>query len=267
MRVIINADDFGLSDETVDATIECFERGGLTSATIMVNMPASERAMEHARAQQGPDAGFGVHLTYVREGDETVERPVSPPESIASLMDTDGRFLVSPTTRKRGLVGKVVPDEIAIESSAQISRLRDAGVRVTHVDSHGHLHKFPSFQRGLESAIGEQRLPVRAVQDVYLSRPRKSPGYWLSKLWAPSLRRRFTTTDHMYMPTTTWDEDWVEPIMRWMRRRPETETIEVGVHPGRGEAWRRKEFEQAIRFADACRERGHTLASFAVLAG
>ena len=38
MQLIVNADDFGLSDDTADATIECFERGALTSATIMPAM-------------------------------------------------------------------------------------------------------------------------------------------------------------------------------------------------------------------------------------
>ena len=45
MRIIINADDFGCSSDTVLATIDCFERELLASATIMVNMPASAEAI------------------------------------------------------------------------------------------------------------------------------------------------------------------------------------------------------------------------------
>ena len=41
MRLVLNADDFGYSDDTVEATIECFACGALTSATIMPAMPAA----------------------------------------------------------------------------------------------------------------------------------------------------------------------------------------------------------------------------------
>jgi predicted glycoside hydrolase/deacetylase ChbG (UPF0249 family) len=61
LQLIVNADDFGQSDETVEATIECFESGALTSASVMPGMPATERAVEFARTR--PELGFGVHLT------------------------------------------------------------------------------------------------------------------------------------------------------------------------------------------------------------
>ena len=49
MKVILHADDFGFNEETTRATIECFERGVLTSATIMVNCEASEMAIDYAK--------------------------------------------------------------------------------------------------------------------------------------------------------------------------------------------------------------------------
>ena len=60
LQLIVNADDFGQSDDTVDATIECFEAGALTSATLMPGMPASERALDspvrtRARLRRAPD--------------------------------------------------------------------------------------------------------------------------------------------------------------------------------------------------------------------
>ena len=63
MRIVVNADDFGASAETVEATIECLEEGALTSATIMPTMPAVDDALAYARDR--PDRSFGVHLTFV----------------------------------------------------------------------------------------------------------------------------------------------------------------------------------------------------------
>ena len=68
MLVVVNADDFGSSSDTVRATIECFEAGALTSATIMPGMPATDEALAYARSR--PDLSFGVHLTLTGDGEE-----------------------------------------------------------------------------------------------------------------------------------------------------------------------------------------------------
>lgn len=49
MRVILHADDFGYDKDTLEATIDCFERGALSSASIMVNCEASEKAFSYAK--------------------------------------------------------------------------------------------------------------------------------------------------------------------------------------------------------------------------
>ena len=102
MRIILHADDFGYDDETVRATIECFERGALTSATIMPKMPATAAAVEYAKAH--PQFSFGVHLTYVSDG---VERPVSDPKELPALCRPDGLFLPSQTVRVRAMQDKL----------------------------------------------------------------------------------------------------------------------------------------------------------------
>ena len=62
LRLILNADDFGYDDDTVEATIECFRASALTSATIMLGMPATPGALEFAR--ENPELDFGVHLVF-----------------------------------------------------------------------------------------------------------------------------------------------------------------------------------------------------------
>ena len=258
MRIVLHADDFGASADTVRATIECFEQGALTSASIMPAMPATAEAVEFARAH--PDLDVGVHLTFVGEGDE---RPLSPPDEIPGLVDEHGRFLATRTIRLRALARRLPVEQIAGEMTAQISAVRDQGVEISHVDSHRHVHKLPSFREALARvlpAFGIER--VRAVQDVYLRKPRTSPTYWLGGRWQKALGRAFTTTDHMYMPTSAGDVAWEQPLAEIARELDGT--LEVGVHPGYGD-WRDGERTSVLAFAELARDHGHELVSWKAL--
>lgn len=252
MRILLHADDFGASADTVRATIECFDAGALTSASIMPAMPATAEAIAFARAHSALDVG--VHLTFVGEGDE---RPLSDPGDIPGLVDDDGRFLATRTIRLRALAGRLPVDQIEREVAAQIAAVRDEGVEISHVDSHRHVHKLPSFREALTRALpafGIHR--VRAVQDVYLRKPRRSPTYWLGGRWQRALGRSFTTTDHMYMPTSAGDVEWEQPLAEITRGLEGT--LEVGVHPGYGD-WRDGERTSVLAFAELARRDGHEL--------
>ena len=140
MKVILHADDFGFDKETLEATIDCFERGALTSCTVMVNCEASEEAFAYAR--QHPEISFGVHLTYV-DG----LKPVMPAKEIPSLVVKDGMFLPSNAVRKLAMMLRLPKKEVIAESQAQVDKIEAAGVKVSHLDSHGHLHKFLSISK------------------------------------------------------------------------------------------------------------------------
>ena len=101
LQLIINADDFGQSDDTVDATIECFEAGALTSATLMPAMPATERALEFARSH--PEHGFGVHLTLSADPACASARPTL--RSSRAWYDADGTLLSTREVRLRAMLG------------------------------------------------------------------------------------------------------------------------------------------------------------------
>ena len=256
MRLILHADDFGTSDDTVHATIECFQQGVLTSASIMPGMPATAQATEFARAH--PELDFGVHLTFV--GDEH-ERPLSPPHEIPALVSPAGGFRQTRELRLRSLVHRLPVEQIEHEAVRQIDAIREEGVDITHVDSHRHMHKLPSFRQALERVLprlGIRR--VRAVQDVYLKRPLASPTYWLGPGWQRRLARKFATTDHFYMPTSAGDTGWEHPLLAIARRLRGT-TMEIGVHPG-FECWRDGERSSLTAFAALAREDGHELVAW-----
>ena len=136
--LIINADDFGL-DETVNiGIIQGHTSGFITSTSIM----PSGRAFTHgvALALANPQLGIGVHLTLVGE------KPVCDPRAVPSLVDKDGylppqypRFLLS------YLLGRIQLDDIHRELTAQVQKVVDNGIFITHLDSHQHLHIMPGI--------------------------------------------------------------------------------------------------------------------------
>jgi len=262
MDVILNADDFGLSLDTVETTIECFERGAITSATIMPAMPSTREALEFAAAH--PDFGFGVHLTFVGGAGE---RPVSPPDRIPSLVGDDGAFLSARDARLRALAGRLDVGEIERECKAQIDVVRAAGVAVSHVDSHKHMHKFAPFRAALLRVLPTYRIAhVRAVQDIYLRWPLTSPTYWLGRRWGRWIRRDWTTTDHFFMPTADEGEDWPARLVHVLEALP-GRTVEIGVHPGRDEPWRARDAAAVVEAADTLRGRRHRLVDWRTLVG
>ena len=246
MRIILNADDFGFSDETVDATIECFERGALTSATIMPNMSATASALEYA--QTHPEYSFGIHLIFVTE---TLERPLLEPNRIPKITDARGRFLSSRTVRMLGLLNLLPQDQIEAELIAQLNYFQERKLNISHVDSHKHLHKYASFRKVFQRVLprfGINRL--RSVQDLYVRKPPTSLNRWIGPVWKRRIRRHFKTTEHFYMPTAAGD-----PV--WWNRLPLTlpgDSLEIGMHPGRLEPWRDRERRNVIAFADRVRQ-------------
>ena len=258
MRIVVNADDFGASEETVRATIECFEAGALTSATIMPGMPATEAALEYARSR--PDVSFGVHLLLTGDGEE---RPVST--DVPGLTGADGAFLSGRDARMRALTRRFPAGQLERELTAQIELVRSAGIDVSHVDSHRHLHKLPRVRRALENALRRQGIArVRNVQNVFLRRQLTSPTYLLGRLWGKPLEREFTTTDLFYMPTGLADVGWDERVLDTLPRF--AGSLEIGVHPGSEEDWRSAERRSALRFAERARAEGHELVPWTEIA-
>lgn len=225
-------------------------------------MPAAIRACEYAKSRR-EDAGvsFGVHLMWVGDG---VERPLSDPTSIPSLIDPEyggGLLINSQRARLLALRGRLDEAHIERETIAQITFALDHGVRISHVDSHGHMHKFGQFRRAIARVLPRFGITkVRSVQDVYLRRPLKSPNFWLGPLWRRGIRAAFTTTDHVYLPRSAEDEGWTGALLDRLARVGGV--TEVGLHPGREEAWRISEKKGAVELARLSRERAVSLVTW-----
>lgn len=136
LQLIVHADDFGLTERVNDGIRMAHERGILTSTSLLANGAAFAHAVDIAR--RTPKLDLGVHLTLVED------RPLSDPRRIPSLVGADGKFFRHATVlAKRWLKGQLVLDEVREEFAAQIQKVLDAGLKITHVDGHQHAHVLP----------------------------------------------------------------------------------------------------------------------------
>jgi len=145
-RLIVNADDFGLTQGVNQAVIELRRANALSSATLMATSSQCVQAVSFAG--QLPSLGVGCHVVLV---DGT---PALPASEIPTLIDNSapekGLFRAKLSTFVADLLrGRISDSEIEAEANAQIKKLLKAGIRVTHVDTHKHTHIFPRVLRPL----------------------------------------------------------------------------------------------------------------------
>jgi predicted glycoside hydrolase/deacetylase ChbG (UPF0249 family) len=158
-RLIINADDFGLTPGVNRAIAELHQAGALTSTTLMATGPAFDDAV--ATAHANPTLGVGCHIVL------TDGIPVSPPESILTLLGPDRKtFRPSLIDFVQALLrGKISTRDIEREAAAQIQKLQQAGIQVTHLDTHKHTHLFPGVLDPL-LRLAEQH-SIRAIRHPF----------------------------------------------------------------------------------------------------
>jgi len=176
-RLIVNADDFGLTSGVNRAIVEAHQSGLVTSATLMANGMAFSQAVQIAATV--PRLSVGCHLVLV-DG-----CPVSDASQIPSLVQgAVPRFRTSLFDFARhSLQGKITPHEVVAEATAQIGKLQAAGISVSHLDTHKHTHLFPQILRPLLQAA--TRCGVRAVRNpvepISLGQVAANPRLW--KRW------------------------------------------------------------------------------------
>ncbi|MDR3749550.1 MAG: ChbG/HpnK family deacetylase [Acidobacteriota bacterium] len=164
-RLIINADDFGLTTGVNRAIAEAQQHGIVTSATLMANSRAFDEAAGLARSltARGRNFSVGCHVVLMDGA------PLLPPEQVPSLLQpgsNNGRF----RSKLNDFVvasfrGKLQPTEIEAEATAQIRKLQTAGISPSHFDTHKHAHMFPAVLRPLLRAA--QACGVPAVRNPF----------------------------------------------------------------------------------------------------
>ncbi|WP_300381182.1 chitin disaccharide deacetylase [Clostridium sp.] len=149
MKLIVNADDFGYSNGVNYGIIDSYKNGIVRSTTIMAGMPGFNHAVELAKENKG--LGVGVHLTL------TCYKPVL--ENHKTIVNENGYFDRSLYTEES--IGKIDLEEIYREFEAQIEKVKKAGIEITHLDSHHHVHTIKEIKPVIEKLLDKYKLPIR----------------------------------------------------------------------------------------------------------
>jgi predicted glycoside hydrolase/deacetylase ChbG (UPF0249 family) len=154
--LIVNCDDVGNSHASNAAVIDGMENGLITSATIMVPCPWAPEIFAYAKAH--PEKGFGLHLTHTAEWKGYKWGPVASKTEVPGLVDPQGYLWPDIMS----VYGKSTPEQAYIEAKAQIKKALDAGVDVTHLDSHmGALQYAEAYFQVYRRLANEFNLPIR----------------------------------------------------------------------------------------------------------
>jgi hopanoid biosynthesis associated protein HpnK len=160
-QLIVNADDFGLTAGVNRGILQAFQDGIVTSASLLVTGHAFDEAV--ALARQNPKLDVGLHLALVEE------RAVLGRDALPTLVDETGRFpRTSAEFIRRAVLRRISWQEVEREIAAQIALFQKTGLRMSHLNSHQHLHMFPPVFQIV-------RRLTRGMDNVWI---RNSAGQW-----------------------------------------------------------------------------------------
>ena len=225
-RLIVNADDFGLTAGVSRGILRAHREGVVTSTTVLASLSPQEE-LDAVAARSGLGLGLHFNLTW--------GQPVSPASAVSSLVDGDGRF-----GRDLGaLQERARPDEVRRECEAQIEAFgRRFGRAPTHLDSHHHVHRLPRVMDAVVDVVQDARLPLRSQDSGFRD----------------GLRRRGIVTTDAFV-----GDAQIEPYWTTERLLDQLATLPLGVtelmcHPG--------VFDEALAYSRYGRQREVELAAF-----
>ncbi|GAB0056944.1 Chitooligosaccharide deacetylase [Candidatus Magnetaquicoccaceae bacterium FCR-1] len=243
IKIITTADDYGLTTSMNQAMHDLFEKDALCRASAM----ATGEALEAGLAQIAPAyrSRLGAHLCLIEEP------PVSPPEHIPTLVTDAGRLMPRWGLIRALLLGQIDPEQVAREIRAQMGRLRDLGLSIGHVDSHAHLHVWPTLAPiirsvCLEFGVSAFRLPIESLSLSWPGAlpPGRVPIALAISACARSCRRHYATpparvTDRFLglLHSGHMNEQVVESWLIALKRQGNDNlTVEIIFHPAYPEA-------------------------------
>lgn len=135
-RLIVNADDFGLSHSVNEAVIRAHREGVLTSASLMVSEAGFDEAVRLAK--ENPKLGVGLHLSLLQS------HSALPPEKIPGLVNSHGEFSNSPVgVGMKYFFDDDLREQLRAEIHAQFEKFHSTGLSLDHVNGHLNLHLHP----------------------------------------------------------------------------------------------------------------------------
>lgn len=243
--LIVNADDYGLTPGVSRGIIRAHREGIVTSTSVLALAPAFTTTV--GWLADSPQLGVGVHLAAVGE-----DSPLLSAAEIPTLVDRRGRL--APSWRQflpRAAAGRIDPSDLVAEFSAQADAVAGAGVGLTHLDTHQHLHLWPVVRTVVLGMAERLGLAVRVTRSAARS-PVGMVVRRLSTTLEAEARRRSIPFPHAAAgldEAGALDRPTLVRALRRLAAAPGT-SAEVGTHPGEGCDPDRHRYRWDYRWAD-----------------
>ncbi len=223
-KLIINADDFGYDADATAAILELSGLKKITSTTILANMVKPE-SLE--KLKMIDSISTGIHINLISG------KPLSSPEKVASLIDGSGEFYPAPKLLQKFISRKIKSSEIETELTNQIFRLKDHGIKISHADSHQHIHQFPFLGKTILNIL--LRLDITKVRNCRLTSV-TSKRATIIQLFAMATNKHlksFKTSDGL-IPDFSFAKDYDLHFFEQMITNSfsKNNTLEIMTHPG-----------------------------------
>lgn len=269
-RIIINADDLGLNKQVNKAILHFLESGKVSSSTIMASGYAFSDAIEIAK--RFSNCSFGVHLTI---DDLTPLSPVVTLEKYGLV--EDGQFVKD--AYKKLEYNKEIEEVIYEEWKRQIMKIREAGISISHLDSHRHCHSYSFFPRIVKRLADEfeiKKVRLNRYTPLYIKLRQKNDAIKLES--SPNTTEKATTGEtgivatlkrhferlatYRYLKHNFVSTDYFCSFRYYCANEPllsRYHTIELMCHPGH------PSFEEESRMLEAFNLEGKDLISYLTL--
>lgn len=234
MKIIINADDCGMNAHVTQHIEKAITAGKITSTTIMANLEDLEGAL--AMYEKYHDSiSFGAHLNLT-EGEPLLKSKILL--EYGYYVEKKGRLLFdgkcAENFRYKRLPSKVKL-EIYKELSAQIAKLQEGGVKISHLDSHHHIHTSLSLISVIAQLSKDYNIPkIRNIRNYVPT----SLNYYGRKVWeyiSKMNNRRYIMTDYFAIYREYFNNPNVQKIKG-------CQTLELMIHPGNtGKSYQQEE--------------------------
>ena len=227
-KLVINADDYGLTKGITDGIVYGLENGYLSDISFITNSSCFDYAADQLKRLSR--TSVGIHLTVV-DG----EVPLADAQKIPLILDVDGRFLKNRNHLFTRMVyaRSRVRKQLECEFRCQIEKLLYSNFIPTHIDSHQHIHLFPGVSELVVMLAKEYEIPYIRLPRMY-----KFNRYYLPvDLLFLRFKRKVHDAGFPFFQFKGMDESGAMNYekLRHLILGIGSGITEIGVHPGRGD--------------------------------
>lgn len=226
-RLIINADDFGMSREVNEGTKRGIEEGIITSVSVMSNMPYFDDAVKFLKKH--PQVSVGLHFN-ITEG-----KPLTTPRNVGNLIREDDSFFYWPSMITRLIAKQIKLTEIEEELKNQYLKLKKTGLPITHIDSHHHIHLYPKIFNTVSTFADSEQ--ITSLRGNYYNTWNLTLGVWKKPILTQALVNimlllsnfRHKNHKHLFEINRFFDINWgsdmtLEEFTKILNKLPEGTT-------------------------------------------